>query len=59
MNFTNFKDWPVWLQILLPFAIWVALYPWRAKTDRGRLAHLAFRLVAILSYFLFLRRFHH
>ena len=59
MNFTDFRSWPVWLQIALPFAMWVALYPWRAKTHRGRLAHLAAWGVAILFYFLFLRRVRH
>jgi hypothetical protein len=55
MNFTNFADWPAWLQILTGFAAWASLYLWTAKTKRGQYARMACDLSAILFYFLFLR----
>jgi len=59
MKFTNFTDWPGWLQILTGFAMWVSLYSWSARTKRGKHAHTAYAIGAILFYFLFLRPFRH
>ena len=51
----KFAEWPVWLQIASGFGVWLSLYGWIAKTERGRRLHLAFAAGALLFYFLFLR----
>jgi hypothetical protein len=55
MDIRNFATWPAWLQITTGFLTWLSLYPWTAKTQRGRHIHLACAAVALLFYFLRLR----
>ena len=51
MNFTDFRTWPAWLQILTGFAAWVSIYPWTSKTKRGKRVHLACTFAAVLFYY--------
>jgi hypothetical protein len=55
LTIPKFADWPVWLQIVSGFVMWLSLYPARVKTQRGRWLNVAFFAGAVLFYFLFLR----